>query len=795
MSSLPRAISWLALLLLCAAGSARAADGDDDDSASSQDEDGPDADQDGGDPNHDHGEKHDHDHGDSEAPVVKESVTVTAKRPSATDTKARVEIDGTALERTRGQDLAEAIESVSGVTVARGSADTTKPIIRGQSERRLLVFEAGVRHESQKWGADHATEIDPFAAGRISVIKGAASVRYGPDAIGGVVLVEPPRLLTTPGVDGVVQFVGVANGLRPAGAARLDFAPAKLPGFVVRVEGNYARGSSIRTPRYVLGNTASQIWNAGATLHYHRGPVHLTLSYNHYDLRAGIFYGMTSSTPASFFAGLENDIPIGAENWRVRSVIDRPRQQVTHDKIMARAEFFLARAGTLRLTYALQLNHRAEFEQVRGSVQGPQYDFALETHSLDLTFDHSTAVVGEARFRGGLGVALNTQDNVYNGLPLIPNHRALTLGVFGYERLNTRRFALEVGVRYDPHGRNSFLTHREFDRHDARGSLSEDQCEERENNWRCGLGFDTGNLSVGGLVHIVPDVLDLKLDLATASRFPNGDELFMNGSAPTFPVFARGDPSLGPETTWSLSPTVGLRLPWFEGEVSAYFSYIDDFIAFAPELTDAGDPRFDVTIRGAFPRFSYRAVDSLFYGVDGGFTVGPNWPVQVRMQGAIVRGEELETGAPLPFVPGDRISGSVRWTPPHLGALHDAFIELNGVYVFEQRQTDETIDFAPPPPAYFLLGAGVGARFHVRGDNTLEIGLEGGNLLNARYREYTSLRRYVADEPGLDVRLRVRFEFHQHPRARSLDDESEELDPDHHPDRPAGPDGVPQRAG
>ena len=769
-----RVLSWLFLIFLLLGGTGWANEGDDDDSASPE-EDSPDE----GDA------EESHDHGANSAPpVVTESVSVTATRPSETDTRSRTEIDGASLDRTRGQDLAESLEQVSGVVVARGSADTTKPIIRGQSERRLLVLESGVRHESQKWGADHATEINPFSAGRLSVIKGAAGVRYGPDAIGGVILVEPPRLLTTPGVDGVAQLVGSVNGLRLAGAGRLDFAPAKLPGFVARVEGNYARGSSLRTPKYVLGNTASQLWNAGATLHYHRGPVHLTATYNHYDLSAGIFYGMTSSTPTSFLAGLESEVPLGADAWRSSAVIGRPRQQVTHDKVMIRGELFLARAGTLRATYALQLNNREEFEQVRASVEGPQYDFALETHSFDLSFDHSTARVGPSALKGGLGLALNTQDNVYRGLPLIPNHRAITFGAFAYERLASSRFALEVGARYDHHGRNTFLSDRAFHRHEARGALSEQECEERESNWRCGRAFDTGALSIGGLVHVVPEVMDLKLDLSSASRFPSGDELYMNGSAPTFPVYALGDPSLGVETTWNLSPTLGLRLSWFEGEISGFLSYSDDYIAFGPDLTESGNPRFDVTIRGAFPRFSYRAVDALFYGIDGGFTIGPNWPVSVRMHGSLVRGEELDTGIPLPWVPADRLGGSVRWTPPHVGPLHAAFIEVNGSYVFEQRQSVPSIDLAPAPPSYFLLGAGVGARFHVRGDNTIEIGVEGSNLLNTSYREYTSLRRYVADEIGVDIRLRIQFEFHQHPRARSIDAPSLEPDSDHHPDAP-----------
>ncbi|MCO4774133.1 MAG: TonB-dependent receptor, partial [Deltaproteobacteria bacterium] len=420
------------------------------------------------------------------------------------------------------------------------------------------------------------------------------------------------------------------------------------------------------------------------------------------------------------------------------------------------------------------------------SVEGAQYDFALQTHSLDVAAEHKSLSVGAATLAGGAGASASTQDNVYTGVPLIPNHRSFDVGVFGYERVQTQAIALEVGARYDHQGRRSFLSESAYARHEGRGTLSEDDCDLAESVARCGLAFDVGSVSVGALVHAVPDVLDVKLDLSSASRFPNGDELYMNGSAPTFPVYAAGDPSLGPETTWSLSPTVGLSLGWFEGELSGFFSYINDYIAFTPDLGPDGSPTFDVTIRGAYPRFSYRAVHSLFYGIDGGFTLGPQWPVSLRLGGSLVRGEELATGTPLPFVPADRIHGSVRWTPPHVGVLHEAFIELSGEYVFEQRHIDEAADLAPAPDAYFLLGAGAGARFHVRGENTLEVGIEGGNLLNARYRDYTSLRRYYADEPGLEVRLRLRFEFHQHPMQRSLDDSDPTPDPDHHPDDPPG---------
>jgi iron complex outermembrane receptor protein len=68
-------------------------------------------------------------------------------------------------------------------------------------------------------------------------------------------------------------------------------------------------------------------------------------------------------------------------------------------------------------------------------------------------------------------------------------------------------------------------------------------------------------------------------------------------------------------------------------------------------------------------------------------------------------------------------------------------------------------DLAPPPGAYALVGAALGFAIDNRGESELQIGLEGSNLLNARYREYTSNLRYFADEPGRELRLRLGATF------------------------------------
>ncbi len=671
------------------------------------------------------------------------------------ETHAVTTITVEALERSGGDDLGETLSTVPGVAVARGNSDATKPIIRGQVERRLLVLMDGVRHESQKWGLDHATEIDPFAAGEINVIKGAAGVRYGPDAIGGVVLVEPPPLREEPGIGGRAQVVGVSNGMRGVAAARLDGAPEAVPGLAWRVEGNLARGAALSTPTYVLGNTASQGWNAGATVGFVRGDLSLKASYRHFDLSSGVCYCVSNGTPDQLLSQLELDAPIGSELWTTSYDIDRPYQAVQHDVALARVERTLQNGGDLIVTYAFQSNRRQEYDQVRASVTGPQYDFTLRTHSLDGVLTHGErALRGGLSHTGGLGLAGTFQENVYNGLPLIPNFRAFQAGIYGYERLLFGAFEVEGGARYDHLARTAYLSDSSFQRASARGVLSEDDCALSDDVATCPATYDAASVSLGALWRALPDRLELRLDLSSASRFPNSDELYMVGSAPTFPVYAVGDPRLGPETTWGSSPTVGLRLPWVEVETSAYLNYIDDYIYFAPVLGEDGAPMVDVTIQGAFPRFSFRPIDVLFYGLDGGVTFGPELPVQLAVQGAVVRAHEASTGDPLIMIPPDRVETTLKGALATLGPLDEPFVQVSGLYVFEQTRVDADADIAPAPDAYLIFDAAVGAEIPLR-RRALSVGLEARNLLNARYRDYTSLLRYYADEPGREMRLRV----------------------------------------
>ncbi|MGE3990691.1 TonB-dependent receptor plug domain-containing protein, partial [Pseudorhodoplanes sp.] len=103
------------------------------------------------------------------------------------------------IDRATGQTLGEILQEKPGITssgFAPGAA--SRPIIRGLDNYRVRIQENGIASSGvSEIGEDHAVPIDPLAAQTVEVIRGPATLRYGSQAIGGVVNAENNRIPTT----------------------------------------------------------------------------------------------------------------------------------------------------------------------------------------------------------------------------------------------------------------------------------------------------------------------------------------------------------------------------------------------------------------------------------------------------------------------------------------------------------------------------------------------------------------------------------------------------------------------
>lgn len=130
-----------------------------------------------------------------------DEVLIEAERSKekGTETISQITLSKAEIQSVPTQSLGAALAKVEGVTFASTGSNIQLPVIHGLSGNRILILNNGVKHAFQNWGMDHAPEINLNAAHNITVIKGAAGVRFGPEAISGAVLVKPnPLLLNDP---------------------------------------------------------------------------------------------------------------------------------------------------------------------------------------------------------------------------------------------------------------------------------------------------------------------------------------------------------------------------------------------------------------------------------------------------------------------------------------------------------------------------------------------------------------------------------------------------------------------
>ncbi|MEO1267948.1 MAG: TonB-dependent receptor plug domain-containing protein [Myxococcota bacterium] len=350
---------------------------------------------------------------------------------------------GKELDKTRGLDLGEALTAIPGVrTIDMGTI--SKPVIHGMHSNRVLILFDGIKHEAQSWGLDHAPEIDPFAAHGLTVVKGAAGVRYGSGAIGGVILVHPPTIPRDPGLSGEAHLVGISNGLGGAGSLMLRGGVPQVEGLGWRVQGSIKRVGTLETPDYYLDNTGVEELNVSGAVGFHRSGYGLELSASRFDTTLGVFTGQVAENSNQFRELLERDRPLGEELYRFEYNIDRPYQEVTHTTYMGRG-YFDVDVGRVSLQVAHQHNDRQEFDLVRSNVEGPQIDFDLRTLSGELLWEFDAA----ERWLGGVGLNASRQENIYKGRRLVPNYRTRAAGAFGWAQLLLDGWELEVGARLD----------------------------------------------------------------------------------------------------------------------------------------------------------------------------------------------------------------------------------------------------------------------------------------------------------------------------------------------------------
>lgn len=669
-----------------------------------------------------------------------QNVNVSAQKTDALSSQAVVAIQGRALDQARGQTLGDLLKTLTGVTTLQTGSSVAKPVIHGMHSNRVLILNNGIRQEGQQWGSEHGPEIDPFVASRVSVIKGAAGVRYGSDAIGGVVLVEPALLPTSGPIHGQVNLAGFSNGRQGVASAQVEgiFGKTLADGtsrFGWRLQGTLKAGGNQQTPTYYIDNTGVREENGSAALAYRGNGWQTEVFYSRFQSKIGIFSGSHIGSLTDLQQVLQSGEPLVKTGFRYD--IGRPYQQIQHDLLKWRTAYKTTAGTDWNLTVARQTDDRMEYDLHRprndslAALDLPELRFQLTTYTADL--------IRTARQRGNwnhsAGISGLFQYNIMAGRPLIPNFQTYTLGAFIIEKLRQQRWEYELGLRYD---------WRRMQIYRYVGKVYDDPVFRFVN--------PSGTF---GITRYHNDHQTTRLNLGTAWRAPNISELFSDGIHHGAAAYEQGDIALQPETNFSTSLSTEWRSNRLQLDVDLYYNYIQNYIYLKPQ------PAPILTVRGAFPFFKYTQTDAVYTGID----VTANWRMGTRWQWtgkpSYLYVQDTRQQQPLVMIPPNRWENTIKYdllrNGETRGRWRDAFASVGNLLIDQQRRVPANSDFAPPPPAYSLWNVAVGGLWAISDKQGIDVSLSATNLFDIQYRDYMNRFRYYANDLGRNVSLRMKW--------------------------------------
>lgn len=682
-----------------------------------------------------------------------ESVVIEGKTSENIISSLAVQSKKVSSLNSLGSTAGDLVAGLTGVSTFKTGNNIVKPIIHGLHSNRVLIINNGVRHSYQAWGREHAPEIDPSAIDRLTVVKGASTVQYGPEALGGVIMYNPPPLKFDQPIAADIGTSFETNGRAYAGKLGLEHGAHR---FAWRAGIYGVRQGHLSAPNYLLTNTSKIETGYNFSAMYHTPNVDLELFVNRFQQELGILRGSVTGSLGDLVVALNSAIPTPTAPFSYD--ISNPKQVASHDLYKLKASWYLNK-HEITAQYAFQQNKRQEFDIRRGTLnQRPQINLILNTHSLDTDWKYPS----DGPFEGQLGVQFFYQDNNNlpgtNTIPFIPNYNTTNVGVFTVQKLNTANAQYELGARYD------------YQYTSVRGR------DRRNELYSNTLNFNNLTFSLG-LIKDISKSIKFHTNIASAWRAPNIGELYIFGQHQSIFEYGIWRHEIFPEidsistrgvldqTSKTVKSERGLK--WigtmeiakdnFQAEVVPYVNFIKNFFFTRPY-------GIAPTQRGPFPYFIHEQTDALFYGADINASLQHQGNCSSELKAAYVHARDIRDNEYFLEIPPlnlsytleKRISNltvgitgewtSKQWNAPPIVPPQD--------FINQEVQIDRsrTFDFIPATNGFFLLHTTFS---YEEGPFSALLRLD--NMLNQSYRSYTDRLRYFADDLGFNASLALNY--------------------------------------
>lgn len=609
-------------------------------------------------------------------------------------------IMGEELARRSEVSFGELLDGEPGVAMRSMGSAPARPVIRGMDGDRVLVLENGERMgDVSESGAGHSLAMDPVSTSRLEVVKGPASLLYGPSALGGVINIftnDIPERWDM-GSSGVVSLQGGTMNNMGSGLARYTYGTEN---WAAGGRIAYRSAGNIRTPEGIMPGTYI----------------------DHFDAATGFGIERENVT-----GGIS--LSANMQTYGLPEELDDPNEKVENrqQRYGLQGRFGFERDGffdkaQLRFHGTYLSQKEVEIETEDGFTE-EEVELSHDKHlfSTTLTMQHKPAGIFD---RGAVGLNIHGHNLEIGGEDAYtPGEKRYNLGVFTFQEIPlASKLRLQAGLRVDANHISALPNHIFPDVEASRNAFN-----------------FTGSV---GLNYRPAESVEIGGQFARSHRNPVVEELFADGPHLCSGTYELGDPDITDEIGYGADMFISWKNDIFRIELAGFTNYFENFIIFEP--VGGTDPD------SGLPFFQYMEDKARFYGGEVSMKLQPNERFTAGVGMDYVNARRMTGDRDyLPFIPPFRVRTNLEYDYGRgwVGAEARTTAAQERVAAME-----DTTD------GYTILGLSAGYRFNSSGRHIVILRVD--NLMDTKYRDHLSRvedRHYSM--PGRDFRLSYRWVF------------------------------------
>jgi iron complex outermembrane recepter protein len=598
--------------------------------------------------------------------------------------------------------LVEGLATIPGVSQVSTGTSIGKPVIRGLSGNRVLVYSQGVRLENQQFGDEHGLGLNDAGVESVEVIKGPASLLYGSDAMGGVLYFNPekfanPHIFKT---DFSQKYFSNTLGSNSSIGMKTSTENWK---YLVR--GSYNTNSDYQIPN------KNRVTNT---------------RYNETDFKTGIGYSNQnfSSILRYNFNKLDLGIPENGIAEQTTSKTTEFPSQAIFNNLLSLNNVFTFKYSKLDVDLGYISNDRSELSEGNIAV----LRMKLNTFNYDAKYH----LPKFGKIESILGIQGMRQTNKNSGEEfLIPNATTNDFGFFGTANYEWNKNIFQTGIRFD----NRKIVSESYGISGDEGSF--EAINKSYNSINASMGYKT-NLAKN---------LDFRLNVASGFRAPNLAELTSNGVHEGTNRYEKGNNDLKTEQNIQTDLNLEFKKDHFEFFLNGFYNNINHYIYASPSGNQIDG--FDV--------FDYIQNNAKLYGGEIGLHFHPHPLDWLHFETSFdnVTGRK-QNGDYLPLIPANNWSNSIRTEFKNQNWLENGFATLNISTTFNQNNVS---GFETKSNDYTLLNLGFSGKIKWY-KMVFDLNLNANNVLNKTYISHLSrLKNNGIPNIGRNVVFGIRFEI------------------------------------